>query len=52
MEAVGGATIAADFADLSDPRIERTRLPELMDILVIAICAEICGADSWVEMET
>ncbi len=52
MEAVGGATIAAYFADLSDPRIERTRLHELMDILVIAICAVICGADSWVEMET
>lgn len=48
----GGATIAAYFADLSDPRVERTRLHELMDILVIAICAVICGADSWVEMET
>jgi hypothetical protein len=47
----GGATIAAYFAELSDPRVERTRLHELVDILVIAICAVICGADSWVEME-
>jgi predicted transposase YbfD/YdcC len=52
MEISGGATITAYFAELSDPRVERTRLHELMDILVIAICAVICGADSWVEMET
>ena len=52
METAGGATIAAYFAEISDPRVERTRLHELVDILVIAICAVICGADSWVEMET
>jgi predicted transposase YbfD/YdcC len=51
METGGGATIAAYFAELNDPRVERTRLHELGDILVIAICAVICGADSWVEME-
>jgi predicted transposase YbfD/YdcC len=51
METTEGATIAAYFAALSDPRVERTRLHELVDILVIAICAVICGADSWVEME-
>lgn len=51
METPGGATIATYFAELSDPRVERTRLHELLDILVIAICAVICGADSWVEME-
>jgi predicted transposase YbfD/YdcC len=51
MATAEGATIAAYFAELSDPRVERTRLHELVDILVIAICAVICGADSWVEME-
>ena len=51
MEREGGATIAAYFAGISDPRVERTRLHELLDILVIAICAVICGADTWVEME-
>lgn len=51
METEGGATIAAYFAEISDPRVERTRLHELLDILVIAICAVICGADTWVEME-
>ena len=39
------------FADLPDPRVNRTRLHRLSDILGIALCAVICGADSWVEME-
>lgn len=35
------------FADLPDPRIERTRLHALTDILVVAICAVLCGAEGW-----
>ena len=51
MDKGSGATIQAYFAEVSDPRVERTKLHLLLDILVIAICAVICGADSWVEME-
>lgn len=36
---------------LDDPRIDRTKKHELIDILVIAICATICGAKSWVQIE-
>jgi hypothetical protein len=43
--------ILEHFAPLQDPRIERTRLHSLTDILGIALCAVICGADSWVEIE-
>ena len=39
------------FADLDDPRLARTRLHPLRDILGIALCAVICGADTWVEIE-
>lgn len=35
------------FVDLEDPRIDRTRLHHLLDIVTIAICAVICGADGW-----
>jgi predicted transposase YbfD/YdcC len=35
------------FAQLEDPRMDRTRLHSLTDILTIAICATICGADGW-----
>ncbi len=39
------------FADLTDPRVDRTKEHFLADIVAIAICAVICGADSWVAIE-
>src|SRR5262245_9660258 len=39
------------FSDLTDPRVERTREHKLLDIVVIAVCGAICGANGWVEME-
>lgn len=39
--------LQAHFAHLEDPRVERTRLHQLLDIVVIAICAVIAGAESW-----
>ena len=33
------------LSELPDPRVERTRLHHLIDILPIAICAVICGAE-------
>jgi predicted transposase YbfD/YdcC len=39
------------FATLEDPRVERTKLHQLLDIITIAICAVICGADDWSEIE-
>jgi predicted transposase YbfD/YdcC len=44
-------SIARYFADLPDPRVDRTKKHALADILVIALCAVICGADSWEEVE-
>lgn len=35
------------FADLPDPRVERTRLHSLTDILAITLCAVISGAEGW-----
>jgi predicted transposase YbfD/YdcC len=43
--------LARAFAGLTDPRIDRTKLHPLTDIVVIALCAVICGADSWTEVE-
>ena len=43
--------ITQHFSKIKDPRIDRTKRHLLMDILVIAICAVICGADSWVDIE-
>jgi predicted transposase YbfD/YdcC len=44
-------TLVEHFSNITDPRIERTKLHKLIDILVIAICATICGADGWEEFE-
>jgi predicted transposase YbfD/YdcC len=45
------ASIQTHFGTLNDPRIDRTKLHLLEDILVIALCAILCGADTWVDVE-
>ena len=40
-------SIADAFADLPDPRLDRNQLHRLTDILVIALCAVIAGAEGW-----
>lgn len=44
------ASLRAHFGGLDDPRIERSKRHQLLDIITIAICAVICGADSWVDV--
>lgn len=39
------------FAHIEDPRVERTKLHLLEDILALTICAVICGADTFVAVE-
>ncbi|PSB14700.1 ISAs1 family transposase [Phormidesmis priestleyi ULC007] len=45
------ARILSHFADLDDPRNQRGKDHRLLDIVAIAICAVICGAESWVDIE-
>lgn len=40
------------FSDLPDPRVEGRCDHKLLDIILIAICGVLCGADSWVGIET
>lgn len=39
------------FSEIQDPRMNRTKKHSLTDILAIAMCAVICGADGWVQVE-
>lgn len=39
------------FESLEDPRILLKNSHKLIDIIVIAICAVICGADTWTQIE-
>jgi predicted transposase YbfD/YdcC len=45
------ASITDHFSGLEDPRMDRTRRHNLLDIIVIAICGVISGADEWTEIE-
>jgi predicted transposase YbfD/YdcC len=43
--------LLAHFADLDDPRVERTKHHKLLDILGIALCAVLSGANNFVAIE-
>lgn len=38
------------LGQVPDPRMERTKLHPLVGILVIAVCATICAAETWEEI--
>ena len=44
-------TLLDFFVDLPDPRVDRTKLHKLEDVLAITICAVICGAEGWSDIE-
>ena len=50
MERVPAVPIREHFANLTDPRCANAR-HQLLDILVIAICAVLCGAEGWEDIE-
>jgi len=52
MSQLVSTTLIAHFAQVPDPRVERTKDHQLLDILVIAICAVLCGANDWVGVAT
>jgi predicted transposase YbfD/YdcC len=43
--------IEKHFSKVTDPRLERTKDHKLTDIMAIAICAVICGAEGWTDIE-
>ena len=45
------ASIEIHFGSITDPRIERNKRHLLSDILPIVICASVCGADKWEDVE-
>jgi predicted transposase YbfD/YdcC len=50
MKEMEQASISVFFGNLEDPRVERTRRHNLIDIVVISVLAVICGAESWEEI--
>ena len=52
MSALPPTSISEHFATLADPRRDHLKEHRLLDIVTIALCAVICGADDWVGVET
>ena len=51
MNNLKGATLFEHLSEIEDPRRELTKLHKLIDILVIAVCASVCGAEGFNEIE-
>ena len=45
------ASIMEYFATVEDPRVERSRLHPLSSVLVLSLCAVVCGANSFAAIE-
>jgi predicted transposase YbfD/YdcC len=45
------ATLVAHFADLVDPRVEGRTDHDLLDIVVLALCGVMSGAEGWDDIE-
>lgn len=46
------ASLLEHFKDLKDPRAQHLIEHRLLDIIAITICAIICGAETWVDIES
>src|ERR1700678_3509878 len=44
-------SLISHLAVIDDPRMDRTKEHLLIDILMISVCAMLCGAESFVEFE-
>jgi len=51
MEEKARRDLESIFGQVEDPRMERTKLHRLRNIMILAICGVLCGAKGWVEIE-
>jgi len=45
------ATLIEHFSILKDPRVERNKKHELIDVIVLSVCAVLSGAEGWSDIE-
>jgi predicted transposase YbfD/YdcC len=48
---IPATSISEHFASLTDPRVERSKVHLLAEVVTVALCGVICGADDWVAIE-
>lgn len=52
METSARTSLSEPFATLTDPRRDHLKAHRLVDIVTIALCGVICGAEGWAAIET
>ena len=52
MEEESTHSLQSIFESIEDPRVERTKRDQLLDISLIAILRVLCGAEGWVDIAT
>jgi predicted transposase YbfD/YdcC len=50
VDPLAGCAFREHFADLPDPRVDRCKRHGLLEVVTVALCAVICGADTWVDV--
>lgn len=51
MDGVRKIGLVTFFLGVEDPRLQRGRRHRLLDIMVIAVCAVVCGSRGWTDIE-
>jgi hypothetical protein len=51
MSSISGMSILAAFGDMDDPRVVGRCIYPLYEVILIAICGALCGAETWTEIE-
>jgi len=51
VSALPQASIPVYCTEFTNPCIQRTKQHELLDVLISPLCAVICGANTWMELE-
>ncbi len=52
MEEASMKNLQSIFEVIEDPRVDRTKQHQLLDIIIIAILGVLCGAEGWVDIES
>ena len=47
----GPQSLIEHFSELEDPRVERNKKHELIDVIVLCVCAVVSGAEGWSDIE-
>ena len=51
MDKTAPESLIEHFSKLEDPRVDRNKKHELIDVIVLCVCAVVSGAEGWSDIE-